>query len=177
MAHTVQRGSASGKRKAPPSSSDPPTPSPKKKTKVATARKSTGGREPPKRNSGIQPEGCKHVSVLCYSTWMLTSHIHRRCSSKKTTISPRYSGVARNPKVSEKYRPLDSKATIFTPRELEPTHWLFYKSNSQQVREITSEMTTDTNFKDSANLRWQSSALLALQEATEAYLVHLFEDA
>ena len=39
------------------------------------------------------------------------------------------------------------------------------------------EMTTDTNFRDSANLRWQSSALLALQEATEAYLVHLFEDA
>ncbi|KAF9569291.1 histone-fold-containing protein [Agrocybe pediades] len=48
---------------------------------------------------------------------------------------------------------------------------------SRIVREITMEMTTDTNFKDSANLRWQSSALLALQEATEAYLVHLFEDA
>jgi len=27
------------------------------------------------------------------------------------------------------------------------------------------------------NIRWQSSALRALQEATEAYLVHLFEDA
>jgi histone H3-like centromeric protein A len=26
-------------------------------------------------------------------------------------------------------------------------------------------------------LRWQTSALLALQEAAEAYLVHLFEDA
>lgn len=39
------------------------------------------------------------------------------------------------------------------------------------------EMVTDTNFSDSASLRWQSSALLALQEATEAYLVHLFEDA
>lgn len=26
-------------------------------------------------------------------------------------------------------------------------------------------------------MRWQSSALLALQEAAEAYLVHLFEDA
>jgi hypothetical protein len=38
-------------------------------------------------------------------------------------------------------------------------------------------MTTDTNFSNSADLRWQSSALLALQEATEAYLVHLFEDA
>lgn len=26
------------------------------------------------------------------------------------------------------------------------------------------------------HLRWQSSAILALQEAAEAYLVHLFED-
>ena len=26
-------------------------------------------------------------------------------------------------------------------------------------------------------LRWQSSAILALQEASEAFLVHLFEDA
>ncbi|KAF8913989.1 histone-fold-containing protein [Gymnopilus junonius] len=48
---------------------------------------------------------------------------------------------------------------------------------SRVVREITMEMVTDTNFADSASLRWQSSALLALQEATEAYLVHLFEDA
>ncbi len=46
-----------------------------------------------------------------------------------------------------------------------------------QVREITQEMTTDLNTPGPADLRWQSSALLALQEATEAYLVHLFEDA
>jgi histone H3 len=36
------------------------------------------------------------------------------------------------------------------------------------VREIASEYKTD--------LRFQSSAVLALQEATEAYLVGLFED-
>jgi Core histone H2A/H2B/H3/H4 len=30
---------------------------------------------------------------------------------------------------------------------------------------------------DAAGLRWQSSAILALQEASEAFLVHLFEDA
>ena len=30
---------------------------------------------------------------------------------------------------------------------------------------------------DGIGLRWQSSALLALQEASEAFLVHLFEDA
>lgn len=39
-------------------------------------------------------------------------------------------------------------------------------------------MTTDMNeYNGDAGLRWQSSAILALQEATEAFLVHLFEDA
>ena len=37
-------------------------------------------------------------------------------------------------------------------------------------------MTTDMVEYSDAGLRWQSSAILALQEATEAYLVHLFED-
>ncbi|KZT59780.1 histone-fold-containing protein [Calocera cornea HHB12733] len=43
---------------------------------------------------------------------------------------------------------------------------------SRLVREIALDMTTINR-----NIRWQSSALRALQEATEAYLVHLFEDA
>lgn len=37
-------------------------------------------------------------------------------------------------------------------------------------------MTTDMVDYGDAGIRWQSSAILALQEATEAYLVHLFED-
>ena len=37
-------------------------------------------------------------------------------------------------------------------------------------------MTTDMVDYGDTGLRWQSSAILALQEATEAYLVHLFED-
>lgn len=48
---------------------------------------------------------------------------------------------------------------------------------SRLVREIAENMTTDMNDYGDSGLRWQSSALLALQEATEAYLVHLFEDA
>ncbi|GAA5956346.1 hypothetical protein JCM8115_001692 [Rhodotorula mucilaginosa] len=43
------------------------------------------------------------------------------------------------------------------------------------VREIAMEFFEDED-GNSTGLRWQSSALLALQEATEAYLVHLFED-
>ncbi|KAF5363343.1 hypothetical protein D9756_000461 [Leucocoprinus leucothites] len=48
---------------------------------------------------------------------------------------------------------------------------------SRLVKEIAEDMTTDLNEYGDAGLRWQSSALLALQEAAEAYLVHLFEDA
>ncbi|KAK0191076.1 histone H3 [Armillaria mellea] len=49
---------------------------------------------------------------------------------------------------------------------------------SRLVREIALDMTTDLNDNyDTGQLRWQTTALLALQEATEAFLVHLFEDA
>jgi len=48
---------------------------------------------------------------------------------------------------------------------------------SRVVREIALDMVTDQMDYSESGLRWQSSALLALQEATEAYLVHLFEDA
>jgi len=46
------------------------------------------------------------------------------------------------------------------------------------VREIALEMMTGNGrYEEGSLLRWQTSALLALQEAAEAYLVHLFEDA
>ena len=48
---------------------------------------------------------------------------------------------------------------------------------SRQVRDIALDMTTDMNEYGDTGLRWQSSAILALQEASEAFLVHLFEDA
>lgn len=46
------------------------------------------------------------------------------------------------------------------------------------MREIALDMITDAgrDYGD-AGLRWQSSAILALQEASEAFLIHLFEDA
>ncbi len=46
------------------------------------------------------------------------------------------------------------------------------------VREVADDFITSVyDGTSGAGLRWQSSAILALQEATEAYLVHLFEDA
>lgn len=44
------------------------------------------------------------------------------------------------------------------------------------VREVASDFIT-TQWSDGVGLRWQSHAILALQEAAEAFLVHLFEDA
>lgn len=48
--------------------------------------------------------------------------------------------------------------------------------NRQQVREVAADFIT-AEFEDGVGLRWQSHAILALQEAAEAFLVHLFEDA
>ncbi|TKY87917.1 hypothetical protein EX895_003013 [Sporisorium graminicola] len=46
------------------------------------------------------------------------------------------------------------------------------------VREIANDFVTSYEHGEyGSGLRWQSSAILALQEATEAFLVHLFEDA
>lgn len=45
------------------------------------------------------------------------------------------------------------------------------------VREIANEFLGSEEFSSSGTgLRWASSAMMALQEAAEAYLVHLFED-
>jgi histone H3/H4 len=45
---------------------------------------------------------------------------------------------------------------------------------------LVKEVATDflaTEWSEGVGLRWQSHAILALQEAAEAFLVHLFEDA
>lgn len=48
-----------------------------------------------------------------------------------------------------------------------------------QVKEIAQDFVKEqfTVGSEGVGLRWQSHAILALQEAAEAYLVHLFEDA
>ncbi|KAI8596749.1 histone-fold-containing protein [Dissophora ornata] len=52
---------------------------------------------------------------------------------------------------------------------------------SRVVREIADNFITSMSYtgrpNESAGFRWQGAAILALQEATEAFMVHLFEDA
>ncbi|CAI0445122.1 unnamed protein product [Linum tenue] len=64
-------------------------------------------------------------------------------------MKARNRGPLRDPKVPEEYRALDAQAALLV-----------------LVREIAQDFKTD--------LRFQSSAVFALQEAAEAYLVDLF---
>ena len=52
------------------------------------------------------------------------------------------------------------------------TPWEQRANPSPKVREIAQSVSGD----EGPN-RWQSQAIAALQEATEAFLVHMFEDA
>ncbi|KAJ3736242.1 histone-fold-containing protein [Lentinula guzmanii] len=92
--------------------------------------------------------------------------------------APRRSNVRQDdepPKKGRRYRP-GTVALREIRKYQKSTDLLLRKLPfSRLIREIAQDMTTTTN--GAYDLRWQSSALLALQEATEAFLVHLFEDA
>ena len=99
--------------------------------------------------------------------------------SHRQAFPPWYSRIARDSEVSEEHRPSHSEAALLQNRastfNLNTVRGNAH-ANVLQVREIALDMMTDMNQYGDAGLRWQSSAILALQEATEAYLVHLFED-
>lgn len=55
---------------------------------------------------------------------------------------------------------------------------IIYLLLRHQVKEIAQNYVAEEFASGiSMSLKWQSHAILALQEAAEAYLVHLFEDA
>ncbi|KAI0069958.1 histone H3 [Panus rudis PR-1116 ss-1] len=125
-----------------------PMQSPAKKARPNTARKSTGGGPPGIRASAVARRAPQHEE----------EQQGRKRRYRPGTVALRE---------IRKYQ----KSTDLLLRKL---------PFSRVVREITIDMVTNQNFPDrdpDLGLRWQSSALLALQEATEAFLVHLFEDA
>ncbi|KAF8681070.1 protein heterodimerization [Rhizoctonia solani] len=149
MVTTMQSGAGPSKRRPRPSDEDEDmdaTTPPRKKT--ATARKSTGGK-PPRRSS---------------------------TSNSKSKSKQQDGDDDEGTKKKRRYRP-----GVLALREIrryqKSTDLLIAKLPfSRVVREVAQDMTTQAGGGYPAGLRWQSSALLALQEATEAYLVHLFED-
>nr|XP_046231136.1 histone H3-like centromeric protein A isoform X2 [Scatophagus argus] len=90
-----------------------------------------------------------------------------------TSRSPRRSGVSKQPTVSPKkrrFRP-GTKALMEIRKYQKSTDLLLRKGPfSRLVREVCQSFSREA-------LRWQVFALLALQEAAEAFLVMLFSDA
>ncbi|EPT03763.1 hypothetical protein FOMPIDRAFT_1142063 [Fomitopsis schrenkii] len=168
MAQTIQKG----KRKQPTydqESSDgspPPAPATVKKPRTATARKSTGGNPPrDRRDSNAGPSrgrasGGGGGGDGGGGGGGGGGNAGPRQAARKKRFRP---GTVALREI-RKYQ----KSTELLIRKL---------PFSRVVREIALDMMTDMVDYGDTGLRWQSSAILALQEATEAYLVHLFEDA
>ena len=129
-----------------------------------TARKSTGGKAPRKqlatkaaRKSAPATGGVKKVrGSLPLKQAMLLFAIRVTCPDTLCSLQP------------HRYRP-GTVALREIRKYQKSTELLIRKLPFQRlVREIAQDFKTD--------LRFQSSAVLALQEAAEAYLVGLFED-
>ncbi|CAE6422640.1 unnamed protein product [Rhizoctonia solani] len=153
MVTTMQSEAGPSKRRPRPSDEDEDedmdaTTPPRKK--AATARKSTGGKAPRRTSTST--------------------------AGPSKSRSKQQEADDEGTKKKRRYRP-----GVLALREIrryqKSTDLLIAKLPfSRVVREVAQDMTTQAGGGYPAGLRWQSSALLALQEATEAYLVHLFED-
>nr|CAG8597995.1 8997_t:CDS:2 [Entrophospora candida] len=74
----------------------------------------------------------------------------------------------------QQYRPSDTELQEIRPYQNTTNILLRKLPFSRIVQEIAMEVLPSDS---QIGFKWQSSAILALQEATEAYLVHLFENA
>ena len=90
-------------------------------------------------------------------------------AAKAARMAQAVSGETDNAKLPQRFRP--GTVALREIRKYQKTTVLLIRKLPFQrlLREITQDFKTD--------LRWQSQAVLALQEASEAYLVGLFEDA
>jgi len=158
MAQTVQRKQK--RRQTDVIEPQDSTPPPPKRARANTARKSTGGREPPRRGRGDGGDAGDDDRRPGPSRQRRDSAADHEPAAKKRRYRP---GTVALREI-RKYQ----KSTDLLLRKL---------PFARVVREIALDMTTDMNEYGDTGLRWQSSAILALQEASEAFLVHLFEDA
>ncbi|KAE8537678.1 hypothetical protein D1P53_005734 [Cryptococcus gattii VGV] len=117
-----------------------------------TARKSTGGKAP--RHSGVEV-GVKDVEIVDESAAVF------------------YPKSPSGPKKKHRFRP--GTVALREIRHYQKTTDLLIAKLpfSRVVREVA----MNVGSSDVGEYRWQSSAIMALQEAAEAFLVHLFEDA
>ncbi|KAJ3088471.1 centromeric DNA-binding histone H3-like protein cse4 [Quaeritorhiza haematococci] len=108
----------------------------------------------------------------------------RKAKKQVTTPSRRQSlAPAQSPKKPRRYRP-GTVALREIRKYQKSTNLLIRKLPfARLVREVAEEL-MQVDYESDRNgrggpmiMRWQSHAILALQEAAEAFLVHLFEDA
>uniref|UniRef100_K1QGW2 Histone H3 n=2 Tax=Protostomia TaxID=33317 RepID=K1QGW2_MAGGI len=122
-----------------------------------TARKSTGGKAPRKQLATNSLDGTPKTELTPKTD-------PSRLTKAARKSAPATGGV----KKPHRYRP-GTVALREIRRYQKSTELLIRKLPFQRlVREIAQDFKTD--------LRFQSSAVMALQEASEAYLVGLFED-
>jgi len=120
-----------------------------KKAKQPTARKSTGPPQNPKKTTNSPAKGRKSLPIPSKSP-------------KNRSVGPGTPGKRR-------YRP-GTRALMEIRKFQKSTNLLIPKLPfSRLIREIAVKVC-------SADMRFQSAAIMALQEAAEAYLVTLFED-
>ncbi|CAG8436194.1 7098_t:CDS:2 [Funneliformis caledonium] len=98
--------------------------------------------------------------------------------SKKPPVRRSRPGDPIRPQKPKRYRP--GTVALREIRHYQKTTNLLLRKLpfSRVVREIAIDILgPQSSVSSSVGYRWQSAAILALQEATEAYLIHLFEDA
>lgn len=175
MAQTIQRKQQKRKQTAAVEHPDSTPPAPKrvKVSQAQTARKSTGGREPSQRRPGGGGGGGGDDSGDDDGGG---SGVPRAGPSRQR----RDSASGRNAPAPKKRRYRPGTVALREIRKYQKSTDLLLRRLpfARIVREIALDMITDAgrDYGDTG-LRWQSSAILALQEASEAFLVHLFEDA
>jgi len=147
-----------------------------------TARKSTGGKAPRKQlatkaarksapaTGGVKKPHRRGPLARRVGCWRCAWGFDRGLLAGPGAVNPQraMSGSSRPCRAARRYRP-GTVALREIRKYQKSTELLIRKLPFQRlVREIAQDFKTD--------LRFQSSAVMALQEAAEAYLVGLFED-
>ncbi|KAG5360327.1 histone H3-like centromeric protein CSE4 [Yarrowia sp. B02] len=113
----------------------------------------------------------------------------------RVSLASSTAGVAGKPRAGGGLHPVGPRTTLPSRRDKTKVAKPRYKPGQKALKEIrryqrgtelliaklpfarvVREVALNYLGKEYGNLQWQSMALLALQEAAEAFLVHLFED-
>ncbi|KAJ3183716.1 centromeric DNA-binding histone H3-like protein cse4 [Gaertneriomyces sp. JEL0708] len=100
----------------------------------------------------------------------------RKNLARKTAPQQRPPPPSRNPPKPHRYRP--GTVALREIRKYQKTTNLLLRKLpfARLVKEVSADLST-MEYTGGQPPRWQSTAVLALQEASEAFMVHLFEDA